>query len=68
MKIAKCYGVWGWKYYRTDEGETYSIKPEVCGGKTTDKLTVFYYGNTKTGKYELRILTEEEYKQIQFVD
>ena len=63
MKVAKCYGVWGWRYYRTDDGETYSIKPEF-----DDTITVFSYGNVKTGAVELRILTKEEYEQIKFID
>ena len=74
MIIAKCYGTWGTKYYRTESGETYSIMESVAGGKTTNTKTVFYWGNAKAddGKGVMfdspKVLTEEEYKQIQFVD
>lgn len=74
MDIAKLYGIWGSKYYRTENGETYSIMESVAGGKTTNTKTVFYWENAKAndGKGCMfdkpKVLTEEEYKKIKFVD
>lgn len=55
---AKCYGVWGCPYYRTETGHTFSIN------ETQHKIIVFYYGNVLNGENHMRMLTEEEKAQL----
>jgi hypothetical protein len=64
MKDAKCYGVWGIPYFRTEEGDTYSVASRPNG-----LPTVFYWGNVLTGERYKRpkILSEEEAKEINFI-
>ena len=62
---AKCYGVWGCPYYRTESGHTFSIE-------TAPKETlVFYYGNVKQGENKMHMLTEEEknllFSKVEFI-
>lgn len=63
MKTAKCYGVWGCPYFRTDEGDTYSVATRPNGEKM-----VFYWGNVFTGDTKKKpvILTESEVAEINF--
>ena len=66
-KIAKCYGIWGGPYYRTDDGHTFSIEDNGRGSKT-----VFYYGNVISGPGTLKLLNEEEkarlFENVEFVN
>ena len=68
MKIvAKCYGVWGCRYYRTESGHTFSTN------KTPAETFVFYHGNVITDKNtKMRKLNEEEktilFEKVEFVD
>ena len=65
-KTAKCYGVWGEPYYRTEDGHTFSIR-ETASGKI-----VFYYGNVITGQGTLKMLDDEEkkllFEKVEFID
>ena len=56
--IAKCYGVWGSHYYRTESGHTFSIDHGSIHG------TVCYYGNAITGEKTTHILNSEEEKEL----
>ena len=56
--IAKCYGVWGSHYYRTESGHTFSIDH----GSIYE--TVCYYGNAITGEETIHILNNEEEKEL----
>lgn len=58
MVVAKCYGIWGCPYYRTESGHTFSIN-ETPSGKV-----VFYYGNVKAGEDKQQLLTEAEKKEL----
>ena len=57
MIEAKCYGVWGRsRYYRTKDGETFSI---------ADNKHYFYHGNVITGKNAgLKLLNGEEIEEL----
>lgn len=57
-KVAKCYGVWGCPYYRTEDGHTFSIQ-ETPTGKV-----VFYFGNVYAGENVMKLLTEAEKKKL----
>ena len=65
-KVAKCYGVWGDPYYRTEDGHTFSIK------YTSQGTRVFYHGNVVLGAGKMHMLTDEEtkrlFEQVQFED
>ena len=56
--IAKCYGVWGSRYYRTESGHTFSIDHGSIHG------TVCYYGNAITEEETIHILNSEEEKEL----
>ena len=56
--IAKCYGVWGSRYYRTESGHTFSIDHGSIHG------TVCYYGYASTGEETIHILNNEEEKEL----
>lgn len=64
MKDAKCYGVWGIPYFRTEEGDTYSVATRPNG----DRM-VFYWGNAFSGDTykQPKILSEAEAQEINFV-
>lgn len=68
MKNAYCYGVWGdFRYYRTEDGHTFSVKP------FNGKKKYFYHGNVNDeGNYELKILSDSEVifllNRIKFID
>lgn len=55
---AKCYGVWGCPYYRTESGHTFSIN-ETSYGKI-----VYYYGNVLAGDYMLKMLKKSEITEL----
>ena len=57
-KIARCYGVWTYPYYRTEDGHTFSINDTVFG------KVVCYYGNAVTGHETIKILDEAEKKTL----
>lgn len=64
---AKCYGVWGFPYYRTESGHTFAIN-ETPSGKV-----VFYHGNVISGDRDtLKMLNEAEkaelFSRVEFID
>ena len=56
-KSAKCYAVYGWwRYYRTPDGETYSIR---------DGKYYFSHGNVITGENnEIKYIQGENLKNL----
>lgn len=62
-EIAKCYLIIGiHKYYRTESGLTF------CINEAFPKDDIFYCGNVKKNERVLRIATEEDLKNIEFID
>lgn len=67
MKKAYCYGVWGDKYYRTEDGHTFCIKLSL------GKKLYFYHGNVITGENcKVKLLSDDEAKllltKVEFID
>lgn len=66
MNKAYYYGVWGDKYYRTEDGHTFSIKLSL------GKKLYFYHGNVIIGKYEVKLLSDSELEvllsKVEFID